>query len=610
MKNKLASLLWSFLLALICLSAGILLYKTQYPDRTLRHIAQSRLLWESENNSLISHFTFRNPKKAGVSEEITLPRYNRYQIEAALKKDKDHYDTLCKLDFSHSPDKQKKQALCQALCFFLKHQISLSSYFYFEEPFSPYGGVQCELPILLTEYSFLSKEDVNCYLEILSLLPDYLDGLCQFEQEKSEAGLFMSDESAQKVIDALDSFCELPDNTNPYLTTFQARVKKLYIDQKISKEEYIHYINENERLIKTVLFPAYEKTGDKLTLLKKGDKSKARGLCHSPGGKEYYETLVCSILGEDISIRALKNGFSRQLQEDYVELNALLKNNTDYFIDVVGNETKYDPLASLSAKESMELLQSYMEPDFGTVNPSDYPYEIKSVDKAMEAYTNPAYYFTPPEDDLKHNMIYINHSQTPKGLALFTTLAHEGFPGHLYQTVTSKRLLNNSNLPSLSAITHYGGFVEGYATYVEFLSYEYAKKAATKIALNEKSSLYYDYLMYQRRISLNLYSVLDIMIHYEGADENDIAPFLKRIGITKAEDIHAVYDYIANEPATYIKYYGGYLKILECKNLAKDVWGNDYSQQRFHKTLLELGPIDFLSLRNRIKFSPLSTRYF
>ena len=91
------------------------------------------------------------------------------------------------------------------------------------------------------------------------------------------------------------------------------------------------------------------------------------------------------------------------------------------------------------------------------------------------------------------------------------------------------------------------------------------------------------------------------MIHYEGAGCDDIAPFLRRIGITDEQNIANIYNYIATEPATYVKYFGGYLKILECKNLAKDVWGEHYNDQAFHATLLKYGPVDFFSLKNAIK---------
>ena len=57
----------------------------------------------------------------------------------------------------------------------------------------------------------------------------------------------------------------------------------------------------------------------------------------------------------------------------------------------------------------------------------------------MKEYLSPAFYLTPPMDTGTPNVIYINPAASYQGLELFTTLAHEGFPGHLYQTVTFQR---------------------------------------------------------------------------------------------------------------------------------------------------------------------------
>lgn len=600
MFKKKDSFIWFTILFSLFFLSSAFLYKLETPSRTFQNLAKDRLISQTKDNSLLTHFTFKNPQKFGLADTISLPIYNQTQQKEATLQDKNDLNSLQNLDFSKNRNSYSKQLLCNSLIFSIKHNLTQDSYPYFEEPFSVQSGVQNELPILLTEYTFSSKKDMDNYLSILCLIPDYLGGLCQYETEKANKSLFMSDASADSVIQTFDSFCKLPDIKNPYLTSFQNRAKQLYVNHKITQEEYSHYINENERIIKTIVFPAYQKTADTITLLKRGDHSTPCGLFFYPDGKNYYENLICSYLGEDIPITSLKNEFCRKLQSDYTELGTLLSSHTDYFMSVMGQEEKYDPLLNLSPNECLDYLKKEIGPDFGVVEDQNYPYTVKDVDSAMEPYTNPAYYFTPPTDDLSQNIIYINHSQTPKGIALFTTLAHEGFPGHLYQSVSSSKSLTRSFLPAISSITYFGSYIEGYATYAEFLSYKYAKKVARELSQNDLSSLYYDYIMYQRRISLNLYAILDIMIHYEGATKDDIAPFLKRIGISESQQIQEIHDYIASEPGTYVKYFGGYMKFLECQNLAKDVWGDAYNDQAFHSLILRLGPIDFLSLKSEI----------
>ena len=53
----------------------------------------------------------------------------------------------------------------------------------------------------------------------------------------------------------------------------------------------------------------------------------------------------------------------------------------------------------------------------------------------MEEYLSPAFYMIPAIDNTSENVIYINKGHITDNLSLFTTFAHEGYPGHLYQNV-------------------------------------------------------------------------------------------------------------------------------------------------------------------------------
>ena len=68
---------------------------------------------------------------------------------------------------------------------------------------------------------------------------------------------------------------------------------------------------------------------------------------------------------------------------------------------------------------------------------------VKDVVPSLEPYSAPAFYLTTPLGDSDNNVIYINRRNSPQGLELYTTLAHEGFPGHLYQTVYSNRIFSD-----------------------------------------------------------------------------------------------------------------------------------------------------------------------
>ena len=42
-----------------------------------------------------------------------------------------------------------------------------------------------------------------------------------------------------------------------------------------------------------------------------------------------------------------------------------------------------------------------------------------------------------------------------------------------------------------------------------------------------------------------------------------------------------------------LKYYIGYVEFLEMKKEALEAWGDDFSQKKFHKAVLDIGPAPF-----------------
>ena len=192
---------------------------------------------------------------------------------------------------------------------------------------------------------------------------------------------------------------------------------------------------------------------------------------------------------------------------------------------------------------------------------------------------------------------YINGKNKPDNLTLYTTLAHEGYPGHLYQTVYSQLYLGQSDAPLLRHLLHYGGYVEGWAYYVENLSYFYAQQQAPSDSL---MAAYIESCRLGRNIHLCLYSLLDLAIHYDGATPQQVQKILCGIGITSPAAAESIYQYIAEEPVNYLKYYLGYLEIELLREKAKILWGEEFSPRRFHQFILETGPCDFTGLNEKM----------
>ena len=91
-------------------------------------------------------------------------------------------------------------------------EIDAEKYFYFSEPLTVPSGQHSLLPILMAEYTFYDKEDVENYITLLEDFPEYFRQIVAFEKAKSDAGLFMSDTMADSVIEGCETFIEDPEN--------------------------------------------------------------------------------------------------------------------------------------------------------------------------------------------------------------------------------------------------------------------------------------------------------------------------------------------------------------------------------------------------------------
>lgn len=571
----------------------------------------SKSLFHSElaGNTLTLHYTLADPKAYGFEEAAVLPCYTGASMSESISSDlpTDGDDEAEILGALSALSKISKKRLSETdsytydlLSRYLNRRLTGAQFDYFTEPFSPNSGIQSGLPILLADYTFRCRQDVEDYLSILDQTDEYLSGLLLYETEKADAGLFMADYSADKVIDACGTIMDkklLADGTHFLHSTFEERISKLVEEEIITADEAGQYLSENDRLLTTVMAPAYEQIADTFTTLRDAG-SNPYGLYYFRDGREYYEYLLASQTGSSRPVSEIKRLLFEDFQENYNQLLALI--------------AKYPQVADAGLTSSLDLaiddpaailedLQTRMCHDFPAFPADEENFlpsvTVKSVSPSMRDYCSPAYYLTPPIDDVQDNIIYINGKNTADHLTLYTTLAHEGYPGHLYQTVYSRLYLRQNDASLIRYLLHYGGYVEGWAYYVEDLSYSYAED---QVRNNAYAVAYYEACRLNRNIHLCLYSLLDIAIHYDGATPEQVQKILQSVGITNPSSVMAIYQYITEEPVNYLKYYLGYMEIKLLKEKAKLLWEDDFTLYRFHQFLLEAGPSDFTGLQEQL----------
>ncbi len=550
-------------------------------------------------NTLNMHYTLANPDDFGIHEYE--PVLSCYHADLALQSQAETENTLAALK-TICPDRlsESDAILWRLTTRSLENTLALDSFPYYSEPLSPSSGAQSRLPILLAEYTFRSKRDVEDYLMLLDQTNDYFSSLLIFEQEKAAAGYGMPGaflKEVRKQCDTVITAESLDTGTHFLQTTFQERLEKILQEKLITPEEAAAYTAQNNRLLKTVLLPAYIALGDGLLQLE-DDSILPSGLAALPDGQTYYEQLLISETGSYRPINELQEMLTTQFGIEYGEIKKLARNHPEIVQKLTLDTTENFPYKN--ASQMILDLQNRMAEDFPAIPGPSSNIAVKAVSPSLEAYCAPAFYLTAPLDDTAANNIYINRSKTPDGLELYTTLAHEGYPGHLYQTVYHNRTALSSGERPARQLLWYGGYQEGWALYVEFLSYDYAVQLLLENN-QEMAALMAQLEKHNRSLQLCLYSLLDIMIHYENAGYSQIAKVLESFGITDSESSRAIYNYIIQAPCNYPKYYLGYLEILSLREQAKELWEKEYTDYRFHCFYLDCGPSDFLSLQERLQ---------
>ena len=582
----------------------LFLFGHKKDEKQFTNLTHDLFVEQMTSNTLNMHYTLAFPEDFGIYDyKPVLPGYSADEDRSArLAVD----NTLSELSKIRPEKLSPEDAYTYDLLMRkLENSQNLNEFTYYQMPLSPSSGMQSQLPILLAEYTFRNRRDVEDYLALLDQMDTYLASLLAFEQEKAAAGMSMSTYSLRQVKNQCDTIVSkntLEEGNHFLQSTFRERLTPLVQNGSLSAKEAEKYIQQNDRLLRTVVQPAYEALADGLFLLEDGEgvPPLPTGLCSRPSGKEYYQYLLISQTGSYRSVEEVKAMLQENMQTEYKTICTMIQEHPDLAGQL--KTGSYTELPCTDADAMLADLQKRMQrdfpllPDCETTETSSFPQvQVKNVSLDLQEYCAPAFYLTAPLDDTDSNVIYINRKNAPSGLELYTTLAHEGYPGHLYQTVYHNRDFLNREENKVRQLLGYGGYLEGWALYVEFYGYDYATELLQEQGRQE-DALCVQLEKHNRSLILCLYSTLDIMIHYDNASREDIAAFLQDFGIHSTTAVNTVYNYIADEPCNYLKYYLGYLEILELKETAQTCWQNEYNDYDFHCFLLDAGPSDFTAL--------------
>ena len=599
------------LLFLICFLTFLVVRTLTYSyfiNRRFRACTNTIFTTDISGNPLNLHYTLAYPESSGIKDySLSLGTFDPTQLSGQkilLENRRTMINAFPARDLS--PDNRLTQ---QILSLYYETQLLPAKHYLLDEALSPSLGTQAQLPILLAEYTFRKEDDVRNYLKLLTSVDSYLESILSFEKLKAQNGTFMSDATADRIISQCSAFIKDPDD-NYLASVFSEKIQSL---SGISEQKKAAYQKLHNQILTGQVLPAYQSLIDGLYLLKGSGKNPG-GLCQFAGGKAYYEYLIKSSCGIYDTVPEIQSRLIHQFQTDLSLATKLMGSSTatptfakDVFLPISKAETgtpsgifsfsaglidaasglsftSTPSAAETSPEQILEDLQKQIQTDFPAVPSTSY--EVKYVHPDLEEHLSPAFYLTPPIDTLSPNDIYINRHANMSDLELYTTLAHEGFPGHLYQTIT----FASSAPDPVRYLPAMGGYVEGWATYAESFAYTYYQPDSTDGQL----------AWLNRSLNLCMMSLLDTVIHYNSWNQERCATFLSQLGITDNTIQKEIYQVIVEDPANYLKYYLGYLQFLDLQQEVRELAGDAFHLHSFHQKVLSAGPCQFPILKQWI----------
>lgn len=502
------------------------------------------------------HFSLRDYQKYGIEKpDVNIGDASWDDYEDNVEDCDEYLKKLQSFDYDSLSETEQKDY--RTISFYLERNKELNSYPYFDWAFNSAEGVIDNLLTTFTEFVFYEKEDIDDYLATLASVPAYLDQCLENTKKQAAKGYFLTDAMLKATEDAIEKFVDKKDD-NELIKIFDENIDAF---DGLSAEEKEAYKKKNREIVLNAYIPSYEKVAEELQKLK-GSRKADYNVSSLDGGSEYYAALARYKTSIDADVETILDICTQYIEKSVDELYDIMQNHSE----VTEETLDFD-----SAEDVLSYLEGHLDafPALDKVY-----YNVQYLDPSVANDSIVAYYLSPPVDDMRDNVIKINGDNVSDVLDLYTTLAHEGFPGHLYQTnyyIQQQPSLLRTQLTMMGYQEGWGMFAEGQALHVSGLS-EYASE-------------------YQKiNIELNyvLSAAVDLGVNGLGWSTKDVSKYLDRLDLNSsiAKDL---YDFATLQPGTILPYGVGIAMFELLEKKAKNALGNDFDQKAFNEVLLNDG---------------------
>ena len=546
------------------------------------------------SDTLTLHFKLSDPDAYGISENVP-PSFGDYSVEQLTDQCERAGQLLSELNTFDPDDLDEESAFTwQILKNALEASAASEEYILYTSPFGT-NGLQSQIPVTLSEYYFDGEQDVKDYLALARQVPDLFDQILSFEEKRRETGFISPDFVLENTIEQIDQFLSASEDDNLLISSFEEKLENV---PDLSEEAKKTYRSNNRALVRQTILPAFASLREELEVYLVDSNTPAsqdqsdtgvsasnkERLCQYEGGRDYYRLLLSTVVGTDLSPEECIDALETTLQDCAADVIALTRDETGLYTDyLTARPALTDAQAILTELENDTLI------DFP--EPPEVSYTLKNVPAALSSTSASAFYLLPPIDSTEDNIIYINESRVSDE-EQFSTLAHEGYPGHMYQT----NYYMSTDPEPIRFLLRCDGYDEGWGTYAQLYSYRYLEFADTDRETEELlQQLYRD----NDILSLALSSLSDLYVNYENYTEEELADYLSGYGVPE-ENVRYIYEYVVENPTTYLSYSIGWYELEQLRNSMQEELGSDFDNREFHEAVLSCGSCPFSLLAERV----------
>ena len=451
-------------------------------------------------------------------------------------------------------------------------------FMYYGTLLEPMTGVHAQIPTLLADLQLRDEEDVQNLPELVKSVGPLFDSIIAFTREQADAGLLMLN------IDEVSAYCKELVGKGEQGATLSAMQRNVDAAGFLSPQAKQAYKQQIAQAYTQAFLPAYQRLYEAVEALR-GKPNNALGLAQFSDGKAYYELLFKYKTGSSRSIEEVKQQFSQMQKGALQKIQRVLLFNPSALDAFMDYQTPYRTFDDM-----LKALETFTEGNFPRI--ADVSYEIKPLDSDLAVAGIAAYFNLPAIDGTANRQIRVNTSSdaaSVDSLDVFGTVAHEGFPGHMFQTAYAYEKLSD---PWRKALADFSGYQEGYATYVELMAPQYLEDIPDDVVTLQQQNAIFNFCVT---------ALADIGIHYEGWNEAQVKAYLRQYGVDWEQGGEEAFRQIQSNPGAFLPYYVGYMEFAALREQAETALGDAFDEVAFHEAILQSGSAYFDIVKRNVE---------